>query len=275
MKRLIADGFSFGDTPPPWRVPDKLPATDLIQSGIGTVEASLVPVDIETAKVIILKLADTFPTFGAISKLQEKHRTETWLAANKDLPSDLWVQAYLSCARSPSLKRMPTPGEFRAFVAPQFERRKRDLARLQAMLAASTGVAAAKAEAAKKPAPPPDTEQAKLRVLIRSAKMLGQWDVAQERENRLAELEGGRAPEVFVKPKAPAPVSTLGPERRPEIDIWKLPVSDWMTPAEKVHVLRGHASSMRRLGPSRYADWLDDEADKIEGVVITDIAEAS
>lgn len=277
MKRAIADGFSFGETPPPWRLPDKLPSEDLIRAGIGITEASLIPGTTEMAKVIIAKLDATYPTYGGISEAQENNRTATWLAANSDLPADLWVQAYIACARSPSLKRMPTPGEFRAFVAPTLERRRRDLDRLRALLAAATGKAEARIEAAAKPAPPPDTEVARLRVLIRSAKMLGQWDRAQERENQLATIEG-REPEQFTRPRIAEPksepVMTTTAADRPEIDLWKLPVSTWMTPAEKVNHLRKQADALRRLGPVPYADWLDEQADIIDRRIVTDIAEA-
>jgi hypothetical protein len=108
-----------------------MPSDAEIAEGIGTLEAALQPVDERLAKMIILQIADTFPNFGErMSSEREANRAAAWLAANGDLPADLWQEAKLGVLRS-DRKGMPSPGEFRAFVEPRLDRRRRELERLR------------------------------------------------------------------------------------------------------------------------------------------------
>ncbi len=111
--------------------PSVMPSDAEIAEGIATLEAALQPVDERLAKMIILQVADTFPNFGErMSSEREANRAAAWLAANGDLPADLWHEAKLGVLRS-DRKGVPSPGEFRALVEPRLDRRRRDLNRLR------------------------------------------------------------------------------------------------------------------------------------------------
>lgn len=129
--------------------------------------------------MIVLQLVDTFPTFGERpSPEREASRAAAWLAANGDLPSDLWQEAKLGILRS-DRKGMPSPGEFRALVQPQLDRRRRELERLREWRR-------------RPPAKTPATETLEQRTKGLRDAYRRQRDHARAAafEHRLAELEG-------------------------------------------------------------------------------------
>lgn len=251
---MLADSLALDDglraVGQSWQPPSVLPSEELLRSGVAALEAQLERCDVDEAKKILSALAATMPSYGPVSELQSRLRAATHLKVNLELPRDLWIEAYERIALS-GLKRFPTPGEFREGVAPKLAHRRMMLERAKAMLARYQ-VNAAKllpvhAE------PQRDTDEARLRVLLKWAKQRGQWENAQRYENDLAAIEN-RPAEVFAVRSAP-PAPRLV-EHAPAVVI--VP-----GPASQAALKRALARSWRAQGVPALAERFEQEANAL------------
>src|SRR5262249_27500852 len=136
-------------------------------------------VDEMLAKLIVARLTALFPTFGeTVSDNLIALRIGAWLTANQDLPSDLWAEAERAVLRA-NLKGMPSPGQFRAYVEPQLDRRRRALERLGSWQRIKTA-----------PAPNIETREQRMRGLRDSYRRIRDHVKAAKFERDLAEIEG-------------------------------------------------------------------------------------
>lgn len=235
----------------PWQPPAKLPTPhdirDAIQRCDLTLEGRVTPA---FARQCFAKLTMAFEPNTKLSGDDTRLRVAVWIEACGDLNDALWADATGQAIQT--MKWMPKPAEFRAFVSPQINRalvRKDRLRKMQEMLANPVAKPFVK-----------ESLTVRLRGMGDSFRRHGQEGKAAGYERELAAAEM-RSPETWATAAlakaeiaASEPVSKL-PPREP------LPES----PEVRLGLLKARIVFFRDMGMVDYVAQMERELAALEG----------
>jgi len=242
MRRALADNLRLDNADIPWSPPKVLPSSADLREGIATLKELLTPAPRPHILFCYGTLLSSFEPNVKAEPAKAQMRAEAWIEATGDIPADLWTLATKEALRS--FKFMPRPVEIRALIDNRLTERRNFLARAERMLSVSGPKDAPFVE---------DTEEVKLRTILKWKKAANKWAEAAPLEIRLAKLEG-REPESWVLDGGARNMSPVISDRPP------LPEP---SPRMRAATLRAAARNHEKDRPA-YAALLNRQADLID-----------